>query len=75
MAVEGHDVWLKDAAVFLVAAGVIVPLLKTVRISAVLGFLLAGLALGPYALGGAAYRFPVLDWVTVTDPEAAAPFA
>lgn len=75
MAVEGHDVWLKDAAVFLVAAGVIVPLLKTVRISAVLGFLLAGLALGPYALGGAADRFPVLDWVTVTDPEAAAPFA
>ncbi len=75
MAVEGHDVWLKDAAVFLVAAGVIVPALKAVRVSAVLGFLLAGLALGPFLLGGLADRFPILEWVTITDPEAAAPFA
>jgi CPA2 family monovalent cation:H+ antiporter-2 len=75
VAVEGHDVWLKDAAVFLVAAGVIVPALKAVRISAVLGFLLAGLALGPFLLGGLADRFPLLEWVTITDTESAAPFA
>ena len=75
MAVEGHDVWLKDAAVFLVAAGVIVPALKAVRISAVLGFLLAGLALGPFLLGRYVDDFPLLEWVTISDPEAAAPFA
>lgn len=75
MAVEGHEVWLKDAAVFLVAAGVIVPALKLVRVSAVLGFLLAGLALGPFLLGGLVDRFPILSWVTISDPAAAAPFA
>ncbi len=75
MAVEGHDVWLKDAAVFLVAAGVIVPALKTLRISAVLGFLLAGLALGPFLLGRFVEDFPFLEWVTISDPDAAAPFA
>jgi CPA2 family monovalent cation:H+ antiporter-2 len=71
----GHDVWLKDAAVFLLAAGVVVPLFKRVRLSAVLGFLVAGVLLGPYVLGAMAERWPVLEWVTVSDPEAAAPFA
>ncbi|MGX6647446.1 cation:proton antiporter domain-containing protein [Maricaulaceae bacterium MS644] len=71
----GHDVWLKDAAVFLLAAGVVVPLFKRVRLSAVLGFLIAGVLLGPYVLGAMAERWPVLEWVTVSDPEAAAPFA
>jgi len=75
VAVEGHEVWLKDAAVFLVAAGVIVPALKLLRVSAVLGFLLAGLALGPFLLGGLVDRYPILSWVTISDPEAAAPFA
>ena len=75
MAVEGHEVWLKDAAVFLVAAGVIVPALKLVRVSGVLGFLLAGLALGPFLLGGLVNEFPFLSWVTISEPEAAAPFA
>ena len=75
MAAEGHEVWLSDAAVFLFAAGVVVPVLKQFKIPAVLGFLLAGLALGPFMLGGLAERIPWLSWVTVSDPSVAAPFA
>ncbi|MFP4518986.1 MAG: cation:proton antiporter [Oceanicaulis sp.] len=71
----GHEVWLKDAAVFLFAAGLVVPLFKRARLSAVLGFLIAGVLLGPYVLGAMAERWPVLEWVTVSDPEAAEPFA
>lgn len=36
---------------FLVAAGVVVPLFKKLRLSPVLGFLLAGMLIGPYGLG------------------------
>ena len=71
----GHEVWLKDTAVFLLAAGLVVPLFKRMRLSAVLGFLIAGVLIGPYALGALADRFPLLNWVTVSDPHAAEPFA
>ncbi|MCW2284844.1 CPA2 family monovalent cation:H+ antiporter-2 [Rhodoblastus acidophilus] len=36
---------------FLVAAGVVVPLFKKLRLSPVLGFLLAGMLIGPHGLG------------------------
>jgi CPA2 family monovalent cation:H+ antiporter-2 len=71
----GHEIWLKDAVVFLIAAGVVVPLFRLLRMSAVLGFLIAGLALGPFGLGGLSERFHVLEWVTISDPAAAQPFA
>ena len=73
----GQEVWLKDAIVFLFAAGIIVPLLRLWKMSAVLGFLLAGVALGPYGLGAVAERFHLswLEFLTITEPETAAPFA
>jgi len=71
----GDEVWLKDAVVFLVAAGVGVPLFRLLRVSAVLGFLIAGVALGPGGLGRFAETWPWLETVTVTEPAAAAPFA
>ena len=46
-----HGPWLKDVLVFLAAAGIIVPLFHRARIGAVLGFLLVGLAVGPYGFG------------------------
>jgi monovalent cation:H+ antiporter-2, CPA2 family len=41
----------KEALLFLATAGVVAPLFFRLRISPVLGFLLAGVALGPYGLG------------------------
>lgn len=72
---HGYEVWLKDAVVFLIAAGVVVPIFRLFKLSSVLGFLIAGLALGPFALGGLAERFHFLEWVTISDPAAAQPFA
>ncbi|WP_019959609.1 cation:proton antiporter domain-containing protein [Woodsholea maritima] len=71
-----HDtMWMKDAIVFLIAAGLVVPLFRLVRMSAVLGFLIAGLVFGPYGLGRLAEHFELLNWITITDPHAAEPFA
>jgi CPA2 family monovalent cation:H+ antiporter-2 len=72
---HGYEIWLKDAVVFLIAAGVVVPLFRLFKLSSVLGFLIAGLALGPFALGGLAERIPALEWVTISEPDAAKPFA
>ena len=66
---------LKDILVFLIAAGLIVPLLRAVRVPAVLGFILAGIALGPFGLGALREIWPFLDFLTLSNPEAAAPFA
>jgi CPA2 family monovalent cation:H+ antiporter-2 len=48
---------------FLVAAGVVVPLFKRLRLSPVLGFLLAGVLIGPHGLGrlNAFLPVPFLD--------------
>lgn len=75
MAVEADGVAVKDAMVFLFAAGVIVPVLKWGRVPAVLGFVFAGLALGPYGLGRFSEDVGWLSFFTMTDPAAAAPFA
>ncbi|MCV0397880.1 MAG: cation:proton antiporter [Rhizobiaceae bacterium] len=73
---NGADhVWLKDAIVFLFAAGLVVPLLRRARVAPVLGFLLAGVALGPFGAGALAETWPVIGIVSIADPEAATPFA
>ena len=72
---EGHEVWLKDALVFLLAAGVIVPFLRVFRLSPVLGFLLAGVVLGPFGLGALTGQVHALTYITISEPEAAAPLA
>ncbi len=57
----------KDAMVFLAAAGVAVPLLRRVRVNPVLGFMLAGFAIGPHGLGGLVPDVSWLGYVTITD--------
>ncbi len=72
---EGQEFWLKDALVFLVTAGLVVPLLRLGRVPAVLGFLIAGVVAGPFGLGRFAADAPALAFITIADPKAAEPFA
>ena len=58
----------KELVLFLATAGVVVPLFKRLRISPVLGFLGAGVVLGPFGLGQLVHALPWLAAVSVTDP-------
>jgi CPA2 family monovalent cation:H+ antiporter-2 len=60
----------KEALLFLATAGVVAPLFVRLRISPVLGFLLAGVALGPFGLGKLAERAPWLAALSLTNVEA-----
>ncbi|MEQ9506166.1 MAG: cation:proton antiporter [Hyphomonas sp.] len=66
---------IKDLLVFLIAAGILVPAMRFMKIPTVIGFMLAGLALGPFALGRLAQDMPVLEFFSISSPEAALPFA
>ncbi|HEY5608336.1 MAG TPA: cation:proton antiporter [Alphaproteobacteria bacterium] len=70
-----HGPWLKDFLVYLVAAGLIVPLFHRARIGAVLGFLLIGVVIGPYGLGRLADAYPWILYLTIEDRARVAPFA
>jgi len=59
----------QDLLIFLGVAAVIVPLFARLNLSPVLGFLAAGVMLGPYGLGALAGRLPWLSAVTFGDPE------
>lgn len=73
MALEGA--WARDLLIFLVTAGIIVPLLGRARVGSVLGFLLAGVVLGPGGIGALAGEAEWLRYVTFTSEERVAPFA
>ena len=57
---------LKDAAIVLCAAGLVVPIFYRLRISSVLGFMLVGMAVGPFGLGALADEVPWLGHMTIT---------
>lgn len=59
----------REALLFLATAGVIVPLFHRLRVSPVLGFLLAGVSLGPFGLGRFAKGHEFLEWLTISDTE------
>ena len=60
----------KETLIFLVTAGIVAPLFFRLKISPVLGFLLAGVALGPFGLGRLTARAPWLDALALTNVEA-----
>jgi CPA2 family monovalent cation:H+ antiporter-2 len=57
-----------DVVLFLATAGIVVPLFKRLKISPILGFLGAGVALGPFGLGALARRAPWLSPLAVANP-------
>lgn len=65
----------KDLVLFLATAGIVVPLFKRLKVSPILGFLGAGVALGPFGLGALAERAPWLRAVAVSRPEEVAQLA
>lgn len=68
---NGASDWMsyREALLFLATASVIVPLFQRLRISPVLGFLLAGAALGPFGLGRFARSHNLLNYLTISDLE------
>ncbi len=77
MAVEGvvAAASMREALVVLGAAAVVIPLFHRLRISAVLGFMLVGMAVGPSGLGALASAMPWLSLVTIADRGQITPFA
>ncbi|ABI78579.1 glutathione-regulated potassium-efflux system protein [Hyphomonas neptunium ATCC 15444] len=66
---------IKDLLVFLIAAGILVPAMRWLKMPTIIAFMLAGVGLGPYALGHFAEDYPVLTFFSITEPEAALPLA
>jgi len=66
---------LSDALVILGAAGIVIPAFARLRITPIIGFILVGLAVGPYGLGSLVDEYPWLFHVTITNPHAIEPFA
>ena len=59
----------KDVVLFLATAGVVVPLFRRWKLSPILGFLGAGVLLGPFGLGSLTDRAPWLRALTIDKPE------
>jgi CPA2 family monovalent cation:H+ antiporter-2 len=58
----------KDVVLFLATAGIVVPLFRRWRISPVLGFLVAGVLLGPSGLGALGAHAPWVAELTINSP-------
>jgi monovalent cation:proton antiporter-2 (CPA2) family protein len=60
---------LREIIVFLFAAGIIVPLVRRLKISPVFGFLIVGMAIGPYGLVRFSDAAPWLGMIMIGDPQ------
>ncbi|WP_076484785.1 MULTISPECIES: cation:proton antiporter domain-containing protein [Rhodobacter] len=66
-----HDLgFYREALIFLGTAGVVLPLMTRFRVSPVVGFLVAGLLLGPYSAGRLTEYLPFVGWFTISSQEA-----
>jgi CPA2 family monovalent cation:H+ antiporter-2 len=62
---HGHLSAYKELLVFLVTAGIVVPVFRRLRLSPVIGFIAAGVALGPFGLGRVAADWPIVSGVVI----------
>jgi len=67
--------YLSETILFLVLAGVLIPLLAKRSINPVLGFLAIGTLVGPFGLGALAADFPLLGYISFTRSDHVATFA
>lgn len=75
MEAEFHwEAW-RQPLIFLLTAGVVVPLFRRLRVSPVLGFLIAGALLGPFGAGRLAQTYPWFGHVTIGGGPGAAQLA
>ena len=58
----------KDLVLFLATAGVVVPIFNRWRVSPILGFLGAGIVLGPFGLGALQFALPWVRYFTIDNP-------
>ncbi len=58
-----------DALIVLGTASILTPALRRIGISPILGYLAAGMALGPLGLGALTQTVPALKWVTISEPK------
>ncbi|MEW5422132.1 monovalent cation:proton antiporter-2 (CPA2) family protein [Amorphus sp. 3PC139-8] len=61
--------FLREVVVFLVTAGVVVPLFQRLKVSPILGFLVAGILIGPFGIGRLVSEWPWLRFAAIDDVE------
>jgi len=65
----------KPALIILAAAAIVIPLFHRLRLSPVLGFMLVGVAVGPFGFATFADDLPLLGSITLSRPEMIGPIA
>lgn len=66
---------LREALLFLVLAGIVVPLLQRLRVNQTVCFLLVGILFGPHGLASWLPGVPALAWASFQDVQAIKPLA
>ncbi len=66
---------LNDALVILGCAGIVIPAFARFRITPIIGFIIAGIVIGPFGLGALASADTRFSWVSISDTASIAPFA
>src|SRR5438105_5041154 len=65
----------KEALIVLGAAGIVIPLFHRLHVSSVLGFMLVGVAVGPFGLASFTPYLPWLSAITIGETESIGPIA
>lgn len=69
-----HIPYLREVLIFLLAAGLVIPLLQRF-VSPVIAYFLVGSLIGPYGLGLLADEFELVSWLVITDLKGVATLA